>query len=61
MISGCTRLQVCLRCGELGRRSTREPAEIIDERLKDLEANPNAGNSWGVVQERLQKKFDNRH
>ena len=32
--------------------------EIIDERLKDLEANPNVGDSWEVVQERLRKKFD---
>ena len=32
--------------------------EIIDERLQDLEANPNAGESWEVVQERLRKKFD---
>ena len=29
--------------------------EIIDERLKDLEANPNAGENWEVVQERLRK------
>jgi putative addiction module component (TIGR02574 family) len=33
---------------------------IIDERLKDLEANPNAGDSWEAVQERLGKKLDNR-
>ena len=32
--------------------------EILDERLKDLEANPNAGESWEIVQQRLQKKFD---
>jgi putative addiction module component (TIGR02574 family) len=31
--------------------------EIIDERLKDLEANPEAGDSWEVVQERLGKTF----
>jgi putative addiction module component (TIGR02574 family) len=35
--------------------------EIIDDRLKDLEANPNAGDSWEAVQERLRKKFDSRH
>ena len=35
--------------------------EIIDERLKDLEADPDAGDSWEVVQERLRKKFDSRH
>jgi putative addiction module component (TIGR02574 family) len=34
---------------------------VIDERLKDLEANPNAGESWEVVQARLQKKLDDRH
>lgn len=34
--------------------------EIIEERLKDLDANPNAGESWEVVQERLRKKFDSR-
>ena len=26
--------------------------EILDERLKDLEADPHAGDSWEVVQER---------
>ena len=35
--------------------------EILDERLKDLEANPQAGESWEAVQERLRKKFDSRH
>ena len=35
--------------------------EVIDERLKDLEANPDAGDSWEAVQERLCKKFDRRH
>jgi putative addiction module component (TIGR02574 family) len=30
--------------------------EILDERLKDLEANPAAGDSWEVVQERLRKR-----
>ena len=35
--------------------------EIIDERLKDLEANPEAGDSWEAVHERLGKKFDSRH
>ena len=28
--------------------------------LNDLEANPDAGESWEVVQERLRKKFDSR-
>jgi putative addiction module component (TIGR02574 family) len=32
--------------------------EIIDERLKDLEDNPAAGDGWDAVQERLRKKFD---
>ena len=35
--------------------------EILDERLKDLEADPGAGDSWDVVQERLRKKFDSSH
>jgi putative addiction module component (TIGR02574 family) len=35
--------------------------EILDERLKDLEADPAAGDSWGVVQERLRKKLDSSH
>jgi hypothetical protein len=26
--------------------------------LKDLEADPGAGDSWDVMQERLSKKFD---
>ena len=34
---------------------------IIDERLKDLEVNPDAGDSWEVVQERLRKKFSPSH
>jgi putative addiction module component (TIGR02574 family) len=32
--------------------------DILDERLKDLEADPGAGDSWDTVQERLRKKFD---
>ena len=35
--------------------------EILDERLKDLEADPDAGDSWEVVQERLRKKFHSSH
>ena len=35
--------------------------EILDERLKDLEADPAAGDGWEVVQERLRKKFDSSH
>ena len=31
--------------------------EIIDERLKDSEANPQAGESWDVVRERLRDKL----
>lgn len=34
--------------------------EIIDERLKDLEANPDAGDTWEAVQERLRKTIDGR-
>ena len=29
--------------------------------LKDLEADPGAGDGWDVVQERLRKKFDSSH
>lgn len=35
--------------------------EILDERLKDLDADPDAGDSWEVVQERLRTKFDGPH
>ena len=35
--------------------------EILDERLKDLQAEPDSGDSWKVVQERLRKKLDSRH
>ena len=34
--------------------------EILDERLKDLDANPEAGDGWEVVQERLRKKLETR-
>ena len=34
--------------------------EIIDERVKELEVDPDAGDDWDVVKERLRKKFDNR-
>ena len=34
--------------------------EIIEDRLKDLDTHPNAGESWEVVQERLRKKFESR-
>ena len=30
--------------------------EVLDERLKDYEANPDAGDSWDVVRERLHDK-----
>ena len=35
--------------------------EILDQRLKDLEANPEPGDSWDVVQERLRRKLDKQH
>ena len=35
--------------------------EILDERLKDLETDPAAGDSWEAVQERLRKRFDSTH
>jgi putative addiction module component (TIGR02574 family) len=34
--------------------------EILDERLKDLEADPDAGDSWEVVLQRLRQKVDSR-
>ena len=35
--------------------------EILDERLKDLEANPAAVEGWEVVQEGLRRKIASRH
>jgi len=35
--------------------------DVLDERLKDLQADPDSGQSWEVVQERLRKKLDTRH
>jgi putative addiction module component (TIGR02574 family) len=35
--------------------------EVLDERLKDLETDPGAGDSRERVQERLRKKFDTSH
>jgi hypothetical protein len=32
--------------------------EVLNQRLKDLEANPVSGDSWDVVQERLRRKLD---
>ncbi len=34
--------------------------EILDERLKEFEANPTAGESWDVVRERLRDKLRQR-
>jgi len=34
--------------------------ELLDERLKDYEANPDAGESWDVVRERLRDKLRQR-
>ena len=31
--------------------------EVLDERLKDLEANPDDGESWDVVRDRLRDKL----
>jgi putative addiction module component (TIGR02574 family) len=39
---------------------TRWHREILDERLKDYEASPNAGESWDVVREQLQDKLRQR-
>ena len=30
---------------------------VLDERLKDYEANPDAGESWNVVRDRLREKL----
>lgn len=35
--------------------------EILDERLKDLDATPDAGDSWDVVQERLRASLKKQH
>ena len=34
--------------------------QILDERVKDLEANPDVGDCWDVVQERLRRTLDNK-
>jgi hypothetical protein len=34
--------------------------EILDERLKDYEANPDAGASWDVARERLRENLRRR-
>lgn len=34
--------------------------EILDERLRDFEANPETGESWDVVRERLREKLRQR-
>jgi putative addiction module component (TIGR02574 family) len=34
--------------------------EILDQRLKYLEVNPECGDSWDVVQERLRRTLDNK-
>ena len=34
--------------------------EILDERLKEYEANPNARESWDVVRERLRDRLRRR-
>ena len=31
--------------------------EVLDERLKDYEANPDAGESWDVVRDRFREKL----
>lgn len=35
--------------------------QVLDQRLKALEANPESGDSWDVVQERLRQKLDSKH
>ena len=34
--------------------------EILTQRLTDLEADPDAGDDWAVVQERLRGKLDSK-
>jgi putative addiction module component (TIGR02574 family) len=31
--------------------------QVLEERLKDFEANPDAGESWDIVQDRLRDKL----
>ena len=55
LVAGSTRFN------DLRRGLPRMSPALLSKRLKDLEANPDAGDSWEVVQERLRKKFDRRH
>lgn len=34
--------------------------EVLAQRLTDLESNPDAGDDWDVVQERLRSKLDSK-
>lgn len=34
--------------------------DVLDERIRDYEANPEAGDTWDVVQERLRNKLRQR-
>ena len=34
--------------------------EILDQRVRDLQANPEAGDSWDIVQERLLRALDRK-
>jgi putative addiction module component (TIGR02574 family) len=34
--------------------------EVISERLRDLESNPNTGDSWEVVQKRLRGRLNGK-
>ena len=35
--------------------------DILGQRLNNLEANPESGDSWDIVQERLRRKLDEQH
>jgi putative addiction module component (TIGR02574 family) len=35
--------------------------DILDERLKDYQETPDAGDTWDVVQERLRKSLNGQH
>jgi putative addiction module component (TIGR02574 family) len=34
--------------------------DVLDDRLNDLQARPDTGDSWDVVQERLRTKFESQ-
>src|SRR5438445_7834046 len=61
-----SRLSTCSRCGTESRRlPSKVPVpewhrEILNERLKDYEVDPDAGESWEIVRDRLLDKLRQR-